>query len=152
MKKSAKQKIVVVFILAIFGMSSIAFVFLSITGQVNSVPQETIESPVLDREVSPNIESVYIQNGVTFLKYYYTEKDDIYDYVGTLPNTLTTLDGGVQLVVERIQSDSRRMEIQSLYDSGEVESMTSQDIFGALCSHLVSTPPECLFASINSTL
>lgn len=149
MKKSTQQKLVVLFILLIFGMSTLAFVFLSIVGQ--TTPQEeSIESPVVERELSPYLESLYIQAGVTFLRYYYTEKDDIYEYVGTLPGTLTAIDGSTQLVVERIQTDNRRLEIQSLYDNEDIDTLATEEIFLALCRHLISTPPECILQ--NSTL
>ena len=143
---------VVVFILLIFGMSTLAFVFLSIVGQTAIPQEETIESPVVEKELSPYLESLYIQGGVTFLKYYYTEKDEIYGYVGTLPGTLTAIDGSTQIVVERIQDSSRRLTIQSLYDNQDMDTLTTKEIFLALCNHLVSTPPECALSSINSTL
>ena len=143
---------VVVFILLIFGMSTLAFVFLSIVGQTAIPQEETIESPVVEKELSPYLESLYIQGGVTFLKYYYTEKDEIYGYVGTLPGTLTAIDGSTQIVVERIQDSSRRLTIQSLYDNQDIDILTTKEIFLALCNHLVSTPPECALNSISSTL
>ena len=156
MKKSTKQKIVVLFIIVIFGMSSIAFFFIGVTssfGDQEDVQDNSISSPVVEYEISPSVESLYIQNGITFLRYYYTEPDAIYGYVGTLPDTMTTLDGKIQLVVERISGDSRSLSIQSLYGGTEdMEDISAEAIFSALCNHLVSTPPECALKSINSTL
>jgi hypothetical protein len=150
MKKATKQKLVVLFIILIFGMSTIAFVFLGITGNIGT-EQQGLTSPVIEEEIDPQLESAYIQNGITFLKYYYKEKDDIYNYVGTLPGTLTTSDGQVQMVVERIQSDEERMVIDSIYGgTEELAEITYDSVLSSLCSHLVSTPPECALRALNS--
>jgi len=120
--------------------------------EYDRAPNDVYIYEVVEKELSPYLESLYIQGGVTFLKYYYTEKDEIYGYVGTLPGTLTAIDGSTQIVVERIQDSSRRLTIQSLYDNQDIDILTTKEIFLALCNHLVSTPPECALNSISSTL
>ncbi|MDI6721626.1 MAG: hypothetical protein QMD85_04500 [Candidatus Aenigmarchaeota archaeon] len=154
MKKSTKQKIVVIFIMLIFGMSSIAFVFLNISGTGNTNAEtKQLASPVIDEELDPQTESLYLQNGITFLRYYYTDKDELFDYVSGLPNTLTTANGQVQLVVERIDGSERKVSISSLYGgNGDLDSVTQESIFSSLCNHLISTPPECALRAINSSL
>lgn len=152
MKKSTKHKLMVFFIIAIFGMSSIAFVFLSITGNVSQPQQETIESPVVEKELSPQLESLYIKNGVTFLRYYYAEKDTIYEYIGRLPDLMTSANGQIQLVVERIESDELKATIESLYGGTEdLETVSEESIFTSLCNHLSSPPPECALKSLDAS-
>ena len=147
MKKSTKKTIASLIIILIFGMSTIAFVATGIFGAQNG-QQKLLDKNVIDGPIDPNLEGFYIQNQYTFLKYYYREKDAIYDYVSQLPETMTLPTGEIQLFVERIESNESSATILNLKGSSDVANLTQQDIFNALCENLLFTPTDCLLQGI----
>ncbi len=148
MKKSTKNLVFFIFVLVIFLGSSIAFVATGIYG--NNPQQETLEplkSFVINGEIDQRLETAYLQNGYTFLKYfYYQQEDPIFEgYLDSLPDTTKTNFDQKQLFVQKISSDDNRIIIRG--PGGETlitgANMTQMNIFQTLCNTLAVTPPEC---------
>ncbi len=148
MKKSTKKVLASIIIIAIFGMSSIAYVTLGIFGVQ---PQQTklLKSNVIDEPVSQDTENFYIQNQYTFLNFYYTQPDALYDYVSSLPDMMTLPTGEVQLFVVRAQANETSALVANLKGGVDVTDLSQQGIFNALCENLMFTPTDCLLSGIQ---
>lgn len=135
-------------IILTFAFSSIAFIVTSITGSVTQQEFKPLASPVVDGEVDPYTESVYIQNGYTFLKFYYT--NSVPQYINELPSAMTNANGETQLIVVRMQSTENFAAISNLNGAMEVKNITQETIVDALCKSLMVTPVECTFINFQN--
>ncbi len=147
MKKSTKKLVFLIFILITFTLSSIAFVVVNIAGGQQQQEQlKPLESFVIEGDIDPRLESAYLSNGFTFLKYYYKEKDDALEqYINLLPDLTITNFNQKQLYVQKIQGNSNRINIRGPYGDKILTSanMTESNIFQTLCNTLLFAPPEC---------
>lgn len=153
MRKAAQQKLVVVFLIVIFGMSSIAFIVSGFFGQGGTQQQfQPLQSTVIEGEIDAFTKDVYIQNGFTFLELIYVEGSPLYNYVNSLPSTFVTPSGQEQLFVQKIKGggDKDTVTIINLRGSISVEP-TLQGIEEELCRSLTVTPIECAFLLQNVT-
>ncbi len=148
MKKSTKKTLMALAIILIFGISTIAFVATGIfNGAGNQQSQITpLEGYVIDGTINPNTEQAYIQGQFTFLRFYYKEKDALYDYVSQLPDITALPNGQPQLMVNRLETNETRAEIINLNGNVEIENLTDSGLFSALCQNLLFTPTDCLLA------
>ncbi len=153
MKKATKQKLVVLVIGIMFLSSSIAFIVNSAFTQPQQQIQQPLTSFVIDGDIDPAVENIYVQNGFTFLKYYYNSQDiNTTIFIESLPQATTTNDNQIQLYVVKIPAEKEQIQISNFYGSEYLENITRDGIRKALCEKLVSTPAECgLFALRNST-
>lgn len=141
MKKSTANKLFVVFVILIFGMSSIAYVITSF----GSEPEEgfqPLKNYVVDGEVDPVTKDAYIQNGYTFLTFHYAD-DELTSYIDGLPDSTRTNTGNMQLVVEKIEDEETYVLIYNLNGERDIRNLTQDNIFSTLCEILTMTPPEC---------
>jgi hypothetical protein len=151
MNKQRKQTLMALFIVLIFGMSSFAFVLNFVTPETAVVK---LNSFIIDGDVRQDLEYQYIQNGFTFLRYYYT--DTVPDYVNQLPDIFITNTGQKQLYVLKIAANDTYISVRSA--NGEVTAnATEEDVFNSLCSTLLVTPSECglmtiLQNTVNQTI
>ncbi len=143
MKRETKKRLMVLAIVLTFAFSSIAFVVTGITGSVTQQEFKPLASPVVDGEVDPYTESVYVQNGYTFLKFYYS--NTVPSYINDLPSAMTTANGETQLIVVKIQSTDDLVSISNLDGAVEVKNVTQENIVDTLCKSLIATPIECTF-------
>ena len=150
MKKSAQQKIVVLFIILIFGMSSIAYVINSVQ---NTEQQSIPSSLILDRELTPQEEAQFIQNGFTSFKFYYTNStsQDLINYVNSLQETFKTDQGQVQVILQHISSDKTQIYLVSNRDEETIDNLTQQNIFASLCKTVTIAPFECMLKNLTAT-
>ena len=110
MKDDNKKRIMAFFIVGVFGLSSLAIFIPGVSGfggagqAQNQNNIEPLTSFVVEDRLSRDIESVYISNQFTIMRYYYTDSS-LDSLVNTLPDTMLTLGGQQQLIVEKIKSE-----------------------------------------------
>jgi len=109
MKKETKTRIFAIFILLVFGMSSIAFAFISVLPkQEQQEIQYSIDYPLSDQE-----EAYFLQNNVVVAKYFYSE--DCLSCASTeamIDNIIEYFNG--RFFVEKINMDNFQNETQRL--------------------------------------
>lgn len=152
MKKSTKKTLAALVIILIFAMSSVAFVIggLQIGTPSQGGQVQPLTSYVVDTPIAANVETAYIQNHYTFLIFYYANKDQLYDYVASLPSAMTVPTGETQLFVNRLQANETRANIVNLNGNFPVTDITQQGIFNELCKELLFTPTNCLLANLSN--
>lgn len=150
MRKSTKKLLMALAIILIFGLSTIAFVATGLFGTPQQSQLQPLEGYVIDRPIDPQLEAVYVQNQFTFLRFYYREKDALYNYVAQLPDLMPHPGGYVQLIVNRLEAGEPRAEIVNLGGSTDVADLTEEGIFSALCGALIYTPTDCLLLNITA--
>lgn len=148
MNRATKKKLMVLGIVLTFTLSSIAFVVTGVTGSITQQQFKPLQGFVLEGDVDPYVESVYIQNGYTFLKYYYSSQAP--EYVNTLPETFTTKTGEVQLIVVKTRSPEDFATISNINTNREIKNVTQESIISALCDSLLVTPVECTFIALQN--
>ncbi len=134
------------FIVIIFGMSSIAFVVSSFSGSSDTQQQtQKLNSYVIDGDIDPAVENTYVNAGFTFLKLYKNENtsSDIIPYVNQAPDTFKTNNGQTQLIVQKIDSGTSYVKILNVNGEHDIFNVTVGNIFDGLCTHLVALPAEC---------
>ncbi len=161
MKKSTQRYIMVFSIILIFGMSSIAFVATGLFGNSGDQQQQQFKplpNPVVEGELEPVYENTYVQNGFTWLKFYYKEpKQEFLLFVDSLPQAYTTNTGQTQLIVQKINSEYAGNEnyiiISSQQGVENIEELNESKIINSLCRLLTVVPAECGFftGQINVT-
>lgn len=153
MRKSTKQKIAVLTIIILFGMSSIAYIITGLFGtREDAQKPKALDSFVVDSELDSITESDYYRKGFTIMKFYYSE-DSLINYVGQLPEMTRAPDGAYQLIVEKIPADSTYVKLAGPYSDEEIKNVSSQAIQDSLCSILYYPPIECALINMqnNST-
>jgi hypothetical protein len=157
MKKSTKKFAISLFIILTFGLSSIAYV---VTSFVNPSTQENpsakqLSSYIVDNDVDPLTESTYVQNGFTWVKYYYENLDQKYlDFLQGLQETFSTPSGQKQIVIQKINSKYLNETSYVIITSPAGQESFSPDRNSAVssfCRLLTITPIECTFRNINVT-
>lgn len=141
-------------IILIFALSSIAFVFSGFqSGQNTNTNLKPLENFVVDGEINQNLENTYIQNGFTFLKFYYNESTDtnIVNMINNIPESFTTPSGQQQVIVIKIISQETYAKILNINGENDVFNITSDKIFDALCLNLMVMPTECTISALNLT-
>jgi hypothetical protein len=154
MRKSTKKTIMALVIVLLFGMSSIAYVVLSISNPAR--PEEgfkPLEKYVIDYELNRITENEYINRGFTIFRFYYSDKTDasLVSYVDQLPNILKTDSNQIQLIVQKLPSNNTYADIVNYYVQEELENLTEESIFDSLCANLLSSPLECSLKTLNIT-
>ncbi len=148
MHRETKKRLMVLAIVITFTFSSIAFIVTGITGSVTQQEFKPLASPIVDGEIDPYTESVYIQNGYTLLKFYYT--DSVPQYINELPSDMPRTNGETQLIVVRMQGTENFAAISNLNGALEVKDATQENIVDALCKSLMVTPIECTFINFQN--
>lgn len=143
--------IIVTIIILIFGMSSIAFVATNLTGGHQQRQFQQLANSVVAGELDPIYESTYVQNGFTWLKFYYTSSGPMFlSFVDSLPSTYTTNSGQIQLIVQKLNygyaGNQQYVIISSPQGVREIDAPDETKIVNALCELLTVTPAECIFA------
>jgi len=151
MKKKNKQRITVIIILVLFGISPIAFIGTGIYGG-GQQQVKLLESFVNNGKINDLTKGAYIQGGYTFLTY---DPDtvgfDLEQYMDSLPSQTQTIDGQTQLVVEKTLGSNERVTITNINVYEEIENVTREHVFESLCNSLLITPLECGLNSLNIT-
>lgn len=151
MRKVTKQRLIVIVIILIFGLSSIAFVANSFANQSTNQEVKPLTYFVIEGDLDQQTESAYYQGGFTFLKVYTSDKA-LKDFVATLPNQMQTSAGQTQLIVQRYESNETYIKITNIQANEELtENITQQIITKTLCDYLVVTPLECALMNANLT-
>ncbi len=147
MKKTTKQKIMVAFIILTFSFSSLAFFFQPAdeTGKIN-----TLESFVVEGRLDERTESVYVQNGFTSMKFFYSDSA-LLEYVSQLPEITSTNLGQMQLIAQKIPDNETYATITSNSGSEEIRNVTREALLSSLCRLLTITPLECGLGNVNKT-
>ncbi len=152
MKKSTKNKIIVLFVILVLFSSSFAFIVLGVynfnNGEQNT-PQQ-LDQSVIKGEITQETELAYIQAGYTFLKYYYKEGAFL-GYIESLPETFRTNNGVYQLFVQEIPSENEYMTVTSAKNVVNVDNLTQGSIFSALCETVSFKPAECIIGTLFNT-
>jgi hypothetical protein len=148
MRKATRNKIAGLFIVFIFGMSSIAFVvsfFGSGVGAQQNNDIEPLQTFVIDGEVEQRLEDAYVQGGFTWMKFYYTDTDGLYQITNQLPEVLKAPNGQTQLVVQRFQDTENRVFVYSAIGQDEINDPTENELLVKICSVLTVPPADCAF-------
>lgn len=138
-------------IIFIFAMSSIAFVFVGFS-PVQQNQLQPLDRYVVEGEIDPQLESAYIQNGATFLKFYYNDGTDrrLVSFVESAPEQFTTPSGQIQMFVLKIQSPTTYARILNINGPVDLSDLNEGKIFDALCSSLLAPPTECVIGKLNA--
>ena len=132
------------FIVIIFGMSSIAFVFLSNTGTTEEQQQQTMLTDfVVEGDVTEALEFQYTRNGYTFLRFYHVENDPLTEIVEQIPDTYLTNINQKQVFVLKIPANETYIKITNLNTEQEYYNVSNEQIFDIMCETLIVTPSEC---------
>ncbi len=134
-----------------FGLSSIAYVITSFTGQQPEIKAKTLDNFVVDGELDSNTEYEYYTNGYTFVKFYYINLSEVIPLVDQLPDLFKTTNDQIQLIVEKIQSNETYIKIMSLNGEDMLYNITEEELQKSLCNILLSAPLECVIADMNFT-
>ncbi|HIG96808.1 MAG TPA: hypothetical protein HA230_00460 [Candidatus Aenigmarchaeota archaeon] len=154
MRKSTQKTLMALSIILIFALSSIAFVFSGFQSGTNTnTDLKPLESFVVNGEINQNLENAYLQNGFTFLKFYYDESADsnIVNMIDSVPESFTTPSGQQQVIVIKIKSQETYAKILNINGENDVFNITTDKIFDALCSSLIVMPTECTISALNLT-
>ncbi len=155
MRKSTQKTLMALSIILIFALSSIAFVFSGFQGsQTTNTDLKPLENFVVDGEINQNLENTYVQNGFTFLKFYYNESTDsgIVNMISSVPESFTTPSGQQQVIVIKIISQETYAKILNINGENDIFNITTDKIFDALCSNLIVMPTECAINALNLTV
>jgi hypothetical protein len=153
MKKSTKKIVMSLFIILIFGLSSIAYVATSFFGPKENTQQNSVQSYFIDGNIDIQTENTYVQNGYTWIKFYSNGNDNEFlAFVKNLPNTYTIPSGQHQIIVQKMstQVDETYILIESLQGQERVGPEANSTV-DALCKLLTIPPVECALKSINTT-
>lgn len=151
MRKVTKQRLIVLVIVLIFGLSSIAFIANSFTNNTQSNQVKPLTYFVIEGDIDQQTEAAYYNGGFTFMKVY-TNNTEIRDFVATLPNQFQTSSGQTQLIVQRYDSNESYIKITNTQTTEELaENITQQEIIKTLCSTLLVTPLDCALMNANLT-
>jgi len=134
-----------IFLFLVFGS---VFAFTFGVAFLSSVPQEKIETEqemmekflkkrIFDENLTQREKWFLISRGFTIATYHYTTSPEFFE----LENFVNMLDG--QLIVERIKSKERKLELVSARNSVVIENLTKENLFNALCRVLYYPPPDC---------
>jgi hypothetical protein len=150
MKKHTKQYLIVLFIILIFGMSTIAFVTTGFLGGTGGNQFKPLASPIVEGELDPIYENTYIQKGFTWLKFYYTDADPRFlAFIDSLPEAYATNTGQTQMIVQKINKDyagkQQYVVVSSQQGVDEIENPDKMKIVNSLCALLTFIPAECGF-------
>ncbi len=148
MDRVTKTRILAIFIVGMFVVSSVGIFFTGAPSTPESQPKITQTSPIVDGELDTETESFYIQRGFTILKIY---SESFPSYVDSLPDNFRTPSGQIQLIVEKIQSADRRAVVFNIGNNIglDSENLTQESVLTSLCNVLLSTPPECILKNVS---
>ncbi len=157
MKKSTKKLMMALGIILIFGLSSISFVATSFFGGQQQQQQfQQLSSPIVDGEVDLLTENTYVENGFTWIKYYYTETDsEFMPFVESLPQAFPANPGQNQIIVQKINEKYLNETNYVVITSPAGQESFSPDknmTVNALCRLLTIAPLECALRNFNGTL
>ncbi len=148
MKKETKKKMMILFIILTFSLSSVAFFVTGFTGFSTQEKEfKPLESYVVEGQLDENTENVYVRNGFTIVRYYYTGKPDF--YIEQLPQNFRTNFGRVQIILENIPSAENKIDIISTNVYDTLTDLSQEAVFGKLCGALMFTPVECGLANVT---
>ncbi|MCX6815334.1 MAG: hypothetical protein NT120_00595 [Candidatus Aenigmarchaeota archaeon] len=154
MKKSTQKTLMAVIIIFVFGGSILSFAALSFfdTPQTN---QQQITSNIVNGPIDQSYQSTYVQNGFTWIKFYYTTADQNFiSFMESLPSTLTTVNGQPQIILEKINStytnETNYIIISNRLGDESFADLSEEKVMESLCRLLTVTPLEC--GLINITL
>ncbi len=149
MRQPTKQKLIVVFIVLTFGMSTLAYIITSFTG---GVPAQTefkpLENFVVDGAINDVTENAYVQAGFTSMRFYYNT-DALLSFIEQLPYMTRTNTDQQQLIVQKIPANETYVSIITANDAEEIRNVSRERIFTKLCEILTVTPLDCIALNIN---
>lgn len=157
MKKSTQKTAMALFIVFIFGFSSIAFFVTSFGGQAQTQHQFTpLSSPVVDGPLDPVYKGTYIGASYTWLEYYYTvPNQDFVSFLDSLPGTFTSPNGQPQMIVQKLNDQYLNYSSYLIITSPAGEDKFSEEdpnkVFDSLCRLLAFKPLECGFSVPNTS-
>ena len=134
-------------IIIIFSMSSVAFVITSFSQPPPA--DNTIDTFVIEGELDPDLELMALQNRFTIIKYYYSS-NELMSYIEQIPENFKTNTNQIQAIVEKIPTNGTSyIYIIGPFNDIELEELTQNNIFNALCDTLASPPLECGLRNIT---
>ena len=149
MKKQTRQRLMAVSILLLLSLSSIAFVFSAVTQPQQQISPLT--SYVVEGDIDPQLETLYIQNGWTFLKVYNngTLGPDVVSFINQAPTAFATSQGQPQMVVQKLNNPRNYAVITNLNGETAINNVTIDDLYTGLCNNLMALPAECVLIGLN---
>ncbi|MBI4019558.1 MAG: hypothetical protein HY364_04875 [Candidatus Aenigmarchaeota archaeon] len=150
MKEETKKKAMVLFIVGSLFLSSIAFFVIGFATSSAPPEIEPLTSFVLEKELSRESESFYISNGFTVLKLFH-HNSSLDEFANGLPDSMTTVGGQRQLIVEKIPANQTYVTIESLNGKQVVNNPDEEKITAVLCEGLMLKPSVCLFGNLSAS-
>ncbi|GEM_PF-1811905 len=152
MKKQTKQRIAALVIVVIFGMSSIAFVVGSLAGTPQEDKIKPLENFVVEGHVDQRVEDAYYKGGFSWMKFYYTDKNDLlYLSVDQFPDIFKAPNGQRQLIVQKLEGNESYVYVYSLNGQEELTVPTEEQLIESVCRVLSAPPPDCAFLNQTKT-
>lgn len=138
----------VIFIILTFALSSIAFFVTGFTGAATQQEEfKPLDSYVVEGQLDGAAEDVYMRNGFTIVRYYYSGSPE--PYIDQLPQSFQTNFGRVQLIVEKMGGSENKVEILNTNGYESLADVSRQALSAKLCELLLFTPLECSFANLT---
>ena len=152
MKKQTKQRIAALFIVIIFGMSSVAFVFGFLSGTPQQDEIKPLENFIVEGQVDPRVEDAYYKGGFSWMKFYYTDKNNLlYQSVDQFPDIFKAPNGQKQLIIQKLESNESYVYVYSVNGQEELTNLTEEKLIESVCRVVVLPPPDCLFLNQTKT-
>jgi hypothetical protein len=147
MKKQTKKMIMAVLIMFVFAGSVVSFAALSFISPQQSNQFTPLTTNIVDGPLPPIEQQTYVQNGFTWITFYYASADkNFITFMQSLPESLTTTTGQPQIFLERINSTYENETYVMISSNLGYDNFVNQSetmVMDDLCKFLTVTPLEC---------
>lgn len=139
-------------VLLIMSLSSIAYVFYDVIGQPTT-EIKPLTTYVVEGDINPQLESLYIQSGWTLLKVYDNGSiaPDVRAFIDQTPASFTTNQGQSQMIVQKYNGSRTYAVISNQNTDYTINDVTIENLNNELCNSLVVLPTECALRGLNLT-
>ncbi len=151
MNKKAVMGLIMIAVM--FGSTMTIGIFQSLNFGLTGNSVETAkfpESSIIDYDLSPEVKSLLLQNGITVMRYSYSLScQECLEAKSFLESIAYSLPKQLLLVEIVTVSESPDLVVSSFYGEQAVYNTTQQEIFKSLCSLMPDPPITCATLSIK---
>ncbi len=116
-------------------------------------PQSETETPedlaqkfskqwIFEENLTEQEKDFLVQRGVTIVSYYYLDNSDFFELESLIKKINSRKPKG-QIILEKIKSKGRRVEINSLRDRIVLENLSHNSLIKGFCDTLYHPPADC---------
>lgn len=135
-----------IFVIAFFLFETVAIGFLQFGGRLSNPKQELPESNIIDHELSVEEENTLIGNGITLVKFYFSnnclECMNQRTYLEFLANNYKDQIFLEELISSRTDQVLPTVLISSIRDTQTFSNITNDELTNKLCDLMVQPPIE----------